>query len=388
MEIFNKIAEEFGTPTYIYFKDILEERAQRVIKVFEGLDILPTFAVKANGNPVLLKILKNLGYGMDVVTPGELLASELAGVPIDKIIWNGNGKTKEEMKFFLSKGVKIVNVDSFEEMEFWRKMEIYDLDFFVRVNPDVDPKTHPHISTGLKKHKFGIPLESLENFLKEFSCMNIVGLHVHIGSQITDTSPFVEALSKVVEASDKYGFKVLNIGGGWGINYECKELDLEEFKKEVVPLLKGKRIIFEIGRYIIGPAGVLLLKIIRVKRGNKNFIVTDGGMNVLIRPALYSAYHNIKMLNGNGTMKKYDIVGPLCESGDILGIDRYLPEAKEGALLIVENTGAYGFSMANNYNSTLKPAEVLVNGDKIHLIRKREGLNDLFRNVIFPSYLE
>ena len=384
MEIFEKIAEKFGTPTYVYFADTIRKKARKVLEVFENLEVLPTFAVKANGNPVLLRILRDAGYGMDVVTPGELIASELAGVSMNKIVWNGNGKTEEEMKFFLSKGVKMVNVDSFEEMELWRKMKACDLDFFIRVNPDVDPKTHPHISTGLKKHKFGIPLNSLEDFLKKFSDMNVVGLHVHIGSQITDVSPFVEALSKVVEASDKYGFKSINIGGGWGINYEGKELNLEEFKEKVIPLLKGKKVIFEIGRYIIGPAGVLLLRVVRVKKGNKNFIVTDGGMNTLIRPSLYSAYHNIKILGRNEDVKKFDVVGPLCESGDILGIDRYLPEPEEGDLLIVENAGAYGFSMSNNYNSTLKPAEVLVDGDRVYLIRKREGLDDLFRNVIFP----
>jgi len=384
MEIFEKIAEKFGTPTYVYFADTIREKARRVLEVFENLEVLPTFAVKANGNPVLLRILRDAGYGMDVVTPGELIASELAGVSMDKIVWNGNGKTEEEMKFFLLKGVKMVNVDSFEEMELWRKMKTHDLDFFIRVNPDVDPKTHPHISTGLKKHKFGIPLNSLEDFLKKFSDMNVVGLHVHIGSQITDVSPFVEALSKVIEASDKYGFKSINIGGGWGINYEGKELNLEEFKEKVIPLLKGKKVIFEIGRYIIGPAGVLLLRVVRVKKGNKNFIVADGGMNTLIRPSLYSAYHNIKILGRNEDVKKFDVVGPLCESGDILGIDRYLPEPEEGDLLIVENAGAYGFSMSNNYNSTLKPAEVLVDGDRVYLIRKREGLDDLFRNVIFP----
>ena len=384
MEIFEKIAEKFGTPTYVYFADTIRERARKVLEVFENLEVLPTFAVKANGNPVLLGILRDVGYGMDVVTPGELIASELAGVSMNKIVWNGNGKTEEEMKFFLAKGVKMVNVDSFEEMELWRKMKACDIDFFIRVNPDVDPKTHPHISTGLKKHKFGIPLNSLEDFLKKFSDMNVVGLHVHIGSQITEVSPFVEALSKVVEASDKYGFKVINIGGGWGINYEGKELNLEEFKEKVVPLLAGRRIIFEIGRYIIGPAGILLLRVVRVKKGNKNFIVTDGGMNTLIRPSLYSAYHNIKILGKNEDVKKFDVVGPLCESGDILGIDRYLPEPEEGDLLIVENAGAYGFSMSNNYNSTLKPAEVLVDGDRTYLIRKREGLDDLFRNVIFP----
>jgi len=384
MEIFEKIAEKFGTPTYVYFADTIREKARRVLEVFENLEVLPTFAVKANGNPVLLRILRDAGYGMDVVTPGELIASELAGVSMDKIVWNGNGKTEEEMKFFLLKGVKMVNVDSFEEMELWRKMKTHDLDFFIRVNPDVDPKTHPHISTGLKKHKFGIPLNSLEDFLKKFPDMNVVGLHVHIGSQITDVSPFVEALSKVVETSDKYGFKSINIGGGWGINYEGKELNLEEFKEKVIPLLKGKKVIFEIGRYIIGPAGVLLLRVVRVKKGNKNFIVADGGMNTLIRPSLYSAYHNIKILGRNEDVKKFDVVGPLCESGDILGIDRYLPEPEEGDLLIVENAGAYGFSMSNNYNSTLKPAEVLVDGDRVYLIRKREGLDDLFRNVIFP----
>ncbi|HBF11569.1 diaminopimelate decarboxylase [Thermotoga neapolitana] len=385
MEALKKAAEIHGTPLYVYFEETIRERARRVKEVFHGINLLPTFAVKANNNPNLLAILKEEGFGMDVVTKGELFAARLAGVDPFLIVWNGNGKSKEEMLHFLKEGVRTINVDSFEEMEMWESLSPEDVNFFVRVNPEVDARTHPHISTGLKKHKFGIPLNMLDSFMKRFKGMNIKGLHVHIGSQITKVDPFLEAYEKVVEASRRYGFEEINIGGGWGIDYQGEELNVQEYREKVVPLLDGfKRVFVEIGRYIIAPAGFLVLKVILVKRGeNKVFVVVDGGMNTLIRPALYSAHHRIFVYGKEGSDFKADVVGPLCESGDVIAYDRNLPAVEPGDFLFVENAGAYGYTMANNYNSTSKPAEVLVKKDgELVLIRRRENIMDIFKDVV------
>lgn len=381
-ELLKKIAKVYGTPVYVYFEKEIKNRIDNVLGVFEGINVFPTFAVKANNNPHLLKVIYNKGFGMDVITPGELYAAKLAGASPEKLVWNGNGKTETDIKKFIG-SVKYVNVDSFEEMEIWKKKEA-NVELFIRVNPNIDARTHPHISTGLKKHKFGIPLDKLDEFLKKFPDNRIKGLHVHIGSQITTVAPFVEAFEKVSEVSKKYGFEKINIGGGWGINYDGKELDLLEYRKKVVPLLKNfKEVICEIGRYIIGPSGILLLKVLNLKKtDDKYFVVVDGGMNTLIRPALYGAHHGIKILEPTALSGKIDIVGPLCESGDKLAWDIEIELPEVGSLLYVENAGAYGFSMSNNYNSTLRPAEVLVkeNGE-IVLIRRRETLNDLFGTV-------
>lgn len=381
-DLLKKIAKTHGTPTYIYCEKEIKNRVDNVLKVFEGINILPTFAVKANNNPHLLKLLHNSGFGMDVVTPGELHAAKLAGVPAEKIVWNGNGKTETHIRNFVE-DIRCVNVDSFEEMKIWKKIEA-NVELFIRVNPDIDARTHPYISTGLKKHKFGIPLDKLNEFLKNFPDNRIKGLHVHIGSQITTVEPFIEAFEKVSKISEEYGFEKINIGGGWGINYDGKELDLLKYRKNVIPLLKNfKEVICEIGRYIMGPSGILLLRVVSLKRaGNKHFVVVDGGMNALIRPALYNAYHGIKILDPTTLSGKIDVVGPLCESGDKLAWDREMELPEVGSLLYVENAGAYGFSMSNNYNSTLRPAEVLIkeNGE-IALIRRRETLDDLFGTI-------
>ncbi|MCD6551037.1 diaminopimelate decarboxylase [Thermotoga sp.] len=385
METLKKAAETYGTPLYVYFEKAIRERARIVKEVFRGVNLLPTFAVKANNNPNLLTILREEGLGMDVVTKGELLAAKLAGVDPLLIVWNGNGKSKEEMVHFLEEGVRTINVDSFEEMEIWEGLNPESVSFFVRVNPEVDARTHPHISTGLRKHKFGIPLDLLDRFMRRFKNMNIKGLHVHIGSQITKVEPLLEACEKVVEASRRYGFEEINIGGGWGINYHGEELNVEEYKEKVVPLLVGfKRVFVEIGRYIIAPAGFLVLKVVLVKkRKEKVFVIVDGGMNTLIRPALYSAYHRIFVCGKSGAGIRADVVGPLCESGDVIAYDRDLPVVEPGDFLVVENAGAYGYTMANNYNSTPKPAEVLVKkSGELVLIRRRENTMDIFKDVV------
>ncbi|MBB6062129.1 diaminopimelate decarboxylase [Thermosipho japonicus] len=381
-EIFQKVASEFGTPVYIYFEKILEERINKVKNVFEEINFFPTFAAKANNNPAILKILKNHGFGVDILGEGELLACKIASIEGDKIVWNGNGKTKEQKDLMKEYKVKYVNVDSKEEFEnLWKNGD--DFELFLRVNPDIDAKTHPYISTGLKKHKFGVDFKTAEEILKS---QKISGVHIHIGSQITDVKPFKEAIEKTLKLCQKYNIEKINIGGGWGIKYKDEnEINTQEYKEEIIPLLKNfKLVINELGRFIIAPAGFLLTKVILVKKTDeKFFVVTESGMNHLLRPALYNAYHKIEILNNSKGEILVDVVGPLCESGDFLAKERKIKKPEIGDLLVIKNAGAYGFSMANNYNGTIRPAEVLITKDgKTKLIRKRETFDDLFKNVI------
>ncbi|MCD6463203.1 MAG: diaminopimelate decarboxylase [Thermotogae bacterium] len=383
---FVELAERYGTPLYVYDAEKIAERCRKVLELFADFDFLPTFAVKANNNPNILKLVHSHGFGADVVTRGEFRACELAGIPPEMLVWNGNGKTREDMEYFIEHGIRYVNVDSFEEMELWneRLPRCASIIFLVRVNPDIDPKTHPHISTGMKMHKFGVDEDQLEKFMKKFG-RTVKGVHIHVGSQIIDVKVFVEAYSRALELCDRYSLEYLNIGGGWGIAYKGKGLDIEDYKKKAIPILKKfkGRIILELGRYIVGEAGYLILKVIQVKRTmTKVFVVTDGGMNQLIRPALYNAYHEIEIPNATDEETMVDVVGPLCETGDMIARERKMKLPRVGSYLIVEGAGAYGYSMSNNYNSTLRAAEVLISGKRDQLIRRRETLDDLFRSVI------
>lgn len=387
---FDLLACEFGTPLYVYDAEAIRGTCRTVKEVFGGFDVLPTFAVKANNNPVLLSIMKDEGFGADVVTLGELQAAQLAGIPSKKIVWNGNGKTDAEIDLFVSAGVGFVNVDSLEELDVWLgKSERNMPPLLLRVNPNVDAKTHPKISTGLKFHKFGVPLEQVDSLPRD-TLQALKGFHVHVGSQILDPSVFKEALLSVVELCNTYGMECLNIGGGWGIPYKPQDnsFDLERYRSTVLPILKRFRgkLILELGRYIIGAAGVLLLRVTYVKSTTyKTFVVVDGGMNVLMRPALYDAYHEVRVLKSSGEWTRVDVVGPLCESGDVIAVDREMPIPEPGSLIVVKNVGAYGYSMANNYNSTTKPAEVLVDNGRARLIRKRESADDLFKHVVMDT---
>ncbi|SHE80283.1 diaminopimelate decarboxylase [Marinitoga hydrogenitolerans DSM 16785] len=386
-ELLENINEKFGTPAYVYFEEEIEKRINKMWNIFKDINLTPTFAVKANNNPNILKLLNKYDFGADIVTIGEYKAAELAGIPKEKIVWNGNGKSKEEIQF-LNKKIKYVNIDSFEEMRFWQENNNEEIEFFLRVNPDINAKTHPHISTGLKKNKFGIPIHMVEKVLKNFPDKRIKGLHFHIGSQITEIEPFVKTFEIAKQFSEKYNFRKINIGGGWGINYVGKELDLDKYKKKVIPLLKRyDEVILELGRFIIAPAGILLLKVVQIKETeNKTFIVTNGGMNDLIRPALYNSYHEPVFLNPTENKKLADIVGPLCESGDKLVWDKILPIPELNSLIYLKNSGAYGYSMSNNYNSALKPAEILVTKNhETKLIRKRESYDDLYKNIIIDG---
>ena len=370
---FQKLANEFGTPLYVYDAQKIRKRIAKAKKVFEGLDAEIVFALKANNNPSLLKIMAAEEIGADVVSRGELLASKMAGMK--RILWNGNGKTHEDIVHFTNQGLDIVCVDSLQELPLWDGIDVIKL---LRVNPDVDAKTHPHISTGLRAHKFGVPIEKIEAVADR-----IDGLHLHIGSQITDVEPFLDAYSKALECAKKFGFKYIDLGGGWGIDYEGEELDIEKLQKGIGNLFsdfEGK-LIAELGRYIIGPAGYLVTTVVSVKPSEKIFVVTDAGMNALIRPVLYDAHHRILVLSGTGKSVTADVVGPLCESGDILARSRKIELPIPGTAIVFENAGAYGFSMANNYNGMPLPAEVLVDGDSVKLIRRRQSIEELFTNV-------
>ncbi len=380
------IVKAYGTPVYVYSHEEILKRINTVKDVFGSINLFPTFACKANNNPRIIEIFKKHGFGVDIVSLGEYKACKLAGVDDKNIVWNGNGKSRKEIEI-LSKKVGYVNIDSEEEYEIWSEV-VSNAEFFLRTNPDVDVKTHPHISTGLKKSKFGIQIDEIDKILSQKK-LNISGFHVHIGSQITDVEPFEEAISKVVDLSKKYGFSKVNIGGGWGIKYKDKELDISEYKQRIVPYLKNfDKVIIELGRYLIAPAGLLVLKVEYVKKTrDKTFVVLDGGMNVLTRPAMYNAYHEINVLDPESSEKNtVDVVGPLCESGDIIAYERNLEIPKVGSYIIVRDVGAYGYSMSNNYNSMPRPAEVIVyeeNGNfNFKLIRRREEIEEMFKTIV------
>jgi len=373
---FGLVAKLFGTPTYVYDAFTIRERIGVVRKVFKGFDFTILFALKANNNPVLLRLMADMDVGADVVSPGELVASHRAGMR--PVLWNGNGKTEEQKCFFLEQGFDLLSIDSIEELEMWQDTAIPRL---LRVNPNVDARTHPHISTGLKHHKFGVDIEELEKVAEK-----IDGLHVHIGSQVTSVEPYEAAYSRLVRACREFGLHTLDLGGGWGIDYNGEYLDtdkMREMTSRVFSRFDGKLLI-EPGRFITGPAGFLLAKVLRVKKGEKTFIVTDAGMNDLIRPALYNAHHRIRILEPAGPAVSCDVVGPLCETGDKLAADRILELPTAGSLLVVEDAGAYGFSMASNYNSMPLPAEVIWDDSGPVLIRKRQTIEDMYSNVIGP----
>lgn len=372
---FCKLASDYGTPLYVYDAVEIRKRIKRAKAVFEGLDAEIFFALKANNNPLLLKIMSEQGIGADVVSRGELLAARLAGM--NNVLWNGNGKTAADREHFLREGVRYISIDSLEELPLWDEAKVIKL---LRINPNVDAKTHPHISTGLRAHKFGVPIEKVDEVADRLD-----GIHVHIGSQITDTDVFIQAYSKALECANKFGYKYIDLGGGWGIDYTGEELHMNEFANRVSKLFSrfDGKLLAEPGRYLIGPAGYLVTKVVSIKRSEKTFVVTDAGMNTLIRPVLYDAFHRIKVLKGTGENAEVDVVGPLCESGDILARSRKMELPIPGSAIVFENAGAYGFSMANNYNGMPLPAEVLVDGDETKLVRDSQNVAQLFAGVKF-----
>ncbi len=382
--------DKFSTPLYIYLPRIIEEKIKQVYMVFKNIDFHPTFAVKANYNPAILKIIHDNGFGMDIITRGELAAALMAGTAPHKIVVNGCGKTEEEMSEFLKAGVGAINIDSIEELSGWKdalKTSSHKPDFFVRLNSEVDAMTHPFISTGLKKHKFGVPLKLLDDFFAAAAKnkISISGFHIHIGSQITEVSPYYEALSQICNIASRRRIKNINIGGGWGIDYTGEKLDLDEYKRSIVPLLKKFRVSCEFGRFITAESGLYITRAVTVKNnGYKNFVITDGGMNHLIRPAMYGAIHEFEIIGKTNDKCEvnYDIVGPLCETGDVLYRSHEGSLPYPGALMVFKSAGAYGFAMSSNYNSTLRPAEVIISDKyEIKLIRKAETIDDFLRTA-------
>lgn len=395
-----KIVERFGTPVYIYSGKTIRRHFKVFDEAFQGIEHLTCYSVKANSNLGVLALLAKEGAGADIVSGGELQRALKAGIPPQKIVFSGVGKTPEEMEKALLAGILMFNVESAEELEVLRevaaKLKI-KAPFALRANPDVDPKTHPYISTGLRKNKFGIPEEEIIPLYlraKENPYLLPVGLDAHIGSQLTTISPFVDALRRLKalwEELVSLGFELpyLDIGGGLGIIYNQEEPPLpEEYSQAILEVLGGLPVtlILEPGRVIVGNAGILVTRVLYNKSNKeRNFIIVDAGMNDLIRPSLYQAYHKIvPVIDREEEEIVADIVGPICESGDFLAKERKVPRVKRGDLLAVMSAGAYGFVMSSNYNSRPRAAEVLVEGDQFFLIRRRETWEDLTALEEFP----
>ena len=406
-----RAAEEFGTPLYVYSAGTVLDHYQRLDAALAPLDHLICYAVKANSNGAILKLLAEAGAAFDIVSGGELFRVLRAGGRADKCTFAGVGKSREEIEYALDEGVFSFNVESEAELE-WIDRIARDkgvrAPIALRVNPDVDASTHRYISTGRSENKFGIALHRVAAVYEkaaQLANIRIRGIQMHIGSQITAAAPFAEAIAKVVpligEIKQRHALEFFSIGGGMGIIYkralesgsgkwwhdhggEESAFSVADYAKAIVPPLRelGLRVLLEPGRFLVGNAGVLLTRVRYLKKTeNKKFVIVDAGMNDLIRPALYQSYHEIVPVlePAQAGLQVVDIVGPVCESGDFFAQDRELPPLKEGDLVALMSAGAYGFVMASNYNSRPLPAEVLVNGDRSSLIRRRQTMEDLVR---------
>ena len=412
-----RVAQEFGTPLYVYSAGTILDHYQRFDAVLSPLDHLICYAVKANSNGAILKLLAEAGAGFDIVSGGELFRVLKAGGDPRKCTFAGVGKSREEIEYALDQRVYSFNVESEAELERVDQIAAkrnWRAPVALRVNPDVDPHTHQYISTGSHENKFGIPLDQLTSVYERAAQMrniDIVGVQMHIGSQIKEAEPFAAAIHKTAPLvrclKDKHEIKFFSIGGGMGIIYrralesgcgkwwhdhdgEPSAFSVRDYANAIVPPLRelGVRVLIEPGRFLVGNAGVLLTRVHYIKEtGQKKFAIVDAGMNDLIRPALYQSYHEIVRCRASvsDAAEKIDIVGPVCESGDFFARDREMPELREGDLLAIMSAGAYGFVMASNYNSRPLPAEVLIRGDTFALIRKRQTWEDLVRDEINPG---
>ena len=392
---YTELAERFGTPLYVYSQAELDSAFARYQTAFAALDPLICYAVKANGNLSVIRRFAELGSGFDIVSGGELARVLAAGGRADKTIFSGVGKSTAEIEFALKSGIKCFNVESLPELD--RINEIAGrlktaAPVSLRINPDVDAQTHPYISTGLKANKFGIAMEDAERaYLHAASLphLNIIGIDCHIGSQLIKLEPLVEACERLLPLIDKLaahgiGLQHIDLGGGVGIVYQNEETpDLAAYAAAVQKLLGGRslKLILEPGRSLVGNAGALLTRVEFVKQnGDKNFVVVDAAMNDLMRPALYQAYHHIENAEPSPVAPfAADIVGPICETGDFLAKDRMI-SAQAGDLLIVRSAGAYASSMAGNYNTRPRAAEVLVTGSEAKVVRRRETLEEMLAN--------
>jgi len=414
-----RVAEKFGTPTYVYSAGTILDHLTRLNGALATLDHLICYAVKANSNRSILKLLADAGAGFDIVSGGELFRVLAAGGDPAKCTFAGVGKSPEEIEYALELGVYSFNVESESELEHIDRIagaKNLRAPIALRANPDVDPHTHEYISTGSRENKFGIALGQLPAVYEraaEMRNIDIVGVQMHIGSQITEAAPFASAIKKLTpivrELKSKYPIKFFSIGGGMGIIYwravesgsgkwwhdhggETSAFSIRDYADAIVPPLRelNLRILLAPGRFLVGNAGVLLTRVSYIKEsGAKKFAIVDAGMNDLIRPALYHSYHEIVPVKETKSEResKIDIVGPVCESGDFFALDREMPELHEGDLLAIMSAGAYGFVMASNYNSRRLPSEVFVRGDKFALIRPRQTWEDLVRGEVEASLL-
>ena len=387
------IVKEYPTPFYLYSYKTVMDHFNKIKEAFSELDPLICFSMKSNSNLSICRALVNAGAGLDIVSGGELFRALKVGCPAKKIVYASVGKTEQEIRRAIQKNILLFNVESLPELimiDAVAKSLRKKVKVALRINPDVKADTHDYITTGTKEKKFGIDFKTAEGIFdnaNKYANVKLKGLHVHIGSQITDTDPFIVAVKKVLDFVDRSKIKIefLNVGGGFGIVYNKEKASTaKEFAAKMVPLLRGKKlkIILEPGRFIMGNSGVLVCKVVYVKTGStgKKFAIVDAGMSDLLRPSLYNAYHEILPLVERQAMEsKYDIVGPICESGDYLALDRELPELVAGECLSVMSAGAYGFTMASNYNSRPRPAELMVINGEVKTIREAETYKDLIR---------
>ena len=410
----SEAAGQFGTPLYVYSAGTILDHYVRLDQALSPLNHLICYAVKANSNRAILSLLADAGAGFDIVSGGELFRAISAGADPRKCTFAGVGKTRDEIEYALAQRVYSFNVESESELGLIDKIareKNVRAPIALRVNPDVDPHTHKYISTGSQENKFGIALTdapAVYERAEKMRNLEIVGVQMHIGSQITEAAPFAAAIDKVAPLArhlkSKYGIKFFSIGGGMGIIYrralesgagkwwhdhdgESSAFSVRDYADAIVPPLRdlGLHVLLEPGRFLIGNAGVLLTRVLYIKSaGQKKFVIVDAGMNDLIRPALYESYHQIVPCRASGSDagQKVDIVGPVCESGDFFALDREMPAVAEGDLLAIMSAGAYGFTMASNYNSRPLPAEILVRGGEAKLIRKRQTWEDLVRDEL------
>jgi diaminopimelate decarboxylase len=388
------IAAQHQTPTYVYSRSALTETFQRFQAGLLGHEHLICFAVKANPSLAILNLFARLGAGFDIVSGGELARVIAAGGDPKKVVFSGVGKSHSEIRAALQAGILCFNVESINELHRIQQVAAETgtiAPVSLRVNPNVDAKTHPYISTGLKNNKFGVAFEDALDLYQQAAQMPNIAVHgvdCHIGSQITELSPFLDALDKVLGLVDALAqrnihIRHIDVGGGVGITYSDETPpDFATYTAAIMQKLAGRgvKVLFEPGRALVGNAGVLLTKVEYLKPGeSKNFAIVDAAMNDLMRPALYDAYHNITTIAASSAQAQiYEVVGPVCESGDFLGHDRQLT-TNEGDYLAIHSAGAYGMSMSSNYNTRARAAEVLVDGDQVHVIREREQIADLFK---------
>lgn len=394
-----RMAEKYGTPLYVYSASFIRDRYKAFDKAFRKIPHTICYAVKANSNLSLLRMLARMGSGFDIVSAGELERVRRASPPAARrAVFSGVGKTAPEIDQAIKANILLFNVESEGELRLLAERAAKlkkKVRFALRVNPDVFAETHPYISTGLREHKFGVDIARAPEIYREaarYKYLEVAGVSVHIGSQITSVEPFAAAMQRVADlvgqlSAEGHHIRYVDGGGGLGISYQKDtEFDfkdrVEQYAQAITSALRslGVHLLLEPGRAITGPAGALLARVLYIKKnGGKRFLIVDAAMNDLIRPALYKAHHEIAVVeqaNGSGSAQ-FDVVGPVCETGDFLARDRELPEVQEGDLIAILDAGAYGLSLSSNYNSRPRPAELLVDGGKVKLVRKRETMEYL-----------